>query len=60
MQIAFVFTFLRKLVCISSYKENTVSVIVEQQEKKVVKPHDQLVPVSSTYCYASTPGLSTT
>ncbi len=30
-----------------------------QQKEKVVKPHGQLVPVSFTYYYASTPGLST-
>ena len=30
------------------------------EKKKVVKPHDRLVPVSSTHCCASTPGLSTT
>ncbi len=28
-----------------------------QQEKKVIKPHGRLVPVSSTCCHASTPGL---
>src|ERR1035437_9730140 len=29
------------------------------QQKIVVKPHGQLVPVSSTHCCAFTPGLST-
>jgi len=28
--------------------------------RDMVKPHDRLVPVSSTDCSASTPGLSTT
>ena len=36
------------------------SSLVGIREKKVVKPHDQLVPVSSTHYCASTPGLSTT
>ena len=31
----------------------------QRQEKIVVKPHGQLVPVSSTHCCAFTPGLST-
>ena len=32
----------------------------QRKRKKVVKPHDRLVPVSFAHCCASTPGLSTT